>query len=112
VLRRAARKRDHRFNNSVASGNLRRGHYFTCSCSFSLFRRPHLGKNRPPSGRTSFGPHYFVRRSPDGLIVVQERLNRDEYLAGGTYSFERAASSVLYEPHKVRVAPRRWWCCR
>jgi hypothetical protein len=31
------------------------------------------------------------------------RLNRDEYLAGGKYSFERAASFVLYEPHRYAL---------
>jgi hypothetical protein len=110
VLRRAASKRDHRFNNSVARGNLKKGHFTSPVLVRSrLFRRPHPGKNRPPSGRTSFGPHYFVRIA-GWFIVVRERLYRDGYVAGGTYSFERVASSVVYEPHKVRVAPRRWGC--
>jgi hypothetical protein len=110
VLRRAASKRDHRFNNSVARGNLKKGHFTSPVLVRSrLFRRPHPGKNRPPSGRTSFGPHYFVRIA-GWFIVVRERLYRDGYVAGGTYSFERVASSVVYEPHKLRVAPRRWGC--
>jgi hypothetical protein len=94
VPRRATRKRDHRFNNSVASGNLKRRHLhhlfvfaLACSAEQILERNIRRAAERPLDR--------LLRSQAAGwLIVVRECLNRDEYLAGGTYSFERTASSV------------------
>ncbi len=52
LARRAARERDHRINNSVASGNLRGRHNITCFRSFSPVR----------SGPGPYGDRSFAKR--------------------------------------------------
>ena len=74
VLRRAASKRDHRFNNSVASGNLKRGHLhhlflfvLACSANHILERVVHQAADLPLGSITSFAARRMACRRARAL---------------------------------------------
>ena len=96
LARRAARERDHRINNSVASGNLRGRHHITCFRSFSPVR------SRPgPYGDRPFAkPQGFARRSLR-LQLCRRRVMRDclthtANIFRSGFNFESAATAILY----------------